>query len=82
MVASQLAQIPGKLLVFVRYSTHHIFQDEWVYNSAALDTARVIWARDLGPEEDEKLLRGYPGRTVLVLEPDQRPPQLSPYEPR
>ena len=82
LVARQLAGIPGKLLVFVRYTPQHIFQDEWVYNQAALDTARVIWARDLGPEEDEKLLRYYPGRTALLLEPDQRPPQLGPYEPR
>jgi hypothetical protein len=82
LVARQLAGIPGRLLVFVRYSPQHIFQDEWVYNQAALDTARVIWARDLGAEEDEKLLHYYPGRTALLLEPDQRPPQLSPYEPR
>src|SRR5262249_42865407 len=31
-VNEQLNEIPGKLLVFVRYSPRHIFQQEWVYN--------------------------------------------------
>jgi hypothetical protein len=36
-VNQQLAKIPDKLLVFVRYSPRHIFQDEWVYNEADID---------------------------------------------
>ena len=78
-VRRELDQIPGQLLVFVRYYPQHIFQDEWVYNSADIDGARVVWARDLGAEEDQKLLRYYPDRTPLLLEPDFRPPRLSPY---
>ncbi len=80
-VKDALDQMPGRLLVFVRYAPQHIFQDEWVYNGAAIDSQRVIWARDLGPQEDLKLIAGYPGRTPLLLEPDERPPQLSAYEP-
>jgi len=45
----------SKLLVFVRILPQHIFQDEWVYNAADIDGARVVWARDLGEAEDEKL---------------------------
>ena len=75
----QLAQAAGKQLVFVRYWPWHIFQDEWVYNAADIDRARVVWARDLGPAENEKLRRYYPDRTVWLLEPDARPPRLSPY---
>ena len=78
-VGRELDQIPGKLLVFVRYYPQHIFQDEWVYNEADIDGARVVWARDLGAEEDEKLVRYYPDRRILLLEPDFRPPRLSPY---
>jgi hypothetical protein len=79
-VNQQLAEVPGELLVFVRYSPRHIFQDEWVYNEASLDSARIIWVRDLGPEENSKLRALYPGRSVLLLEPDVRPlPQLSTY---
>jgi hypothetical protein len=78
-VARDVGQIKGKLLIFVRYWPGHIFQDEWVYNAADIDAARVVWARDLGEPEDEKLRRYYPDRTVLLLEPDARPPQLRPY---
>ncbi len=80
-VRDALAQIPGRLLVFVRYAPQHAFQDEWVYNGADIAAERVIWARDLGPQEDLKLIAAYPGRTLLLLEPDDRPPQLSPYQP-
>ena len=78
-VNSQLGRAPGRQLVFVRYWPHHIFQDEWVYNAADIDGTRVVWARDLGPEENEKLRRYYPDRTVWLLEPDARPPRLTPY---
>jgi len=81
LVAGQLARIPGQLLVFVHYQPQHNFQDEWVYNRAAIDDALVVWARDLGPAENQKLLRYYPQRTPLLLEPDIRPPRLTPYEP-
>ena len=81
LVNQQLAEIPGQILVFVRYSPRHIFQDEWVYNEASIDSARIILARDLGPEENDKLKALYSGREVLLLEPDVRPPRLSPYEP-
>jgi hypothetical protein len=80
-VYQQLAKIPGNLLVFVRYSPQHIFQDEWVYNEAAIDQARIVWARDLGTTENEKLQHYYPDRAVWLLEPDARPPKLNRYEP-
>ena len=81
LVNEKLAEISGQLLVFVRYSPHHIFQEEWVYNEASLDSARIIWARDLGPEENNKLRALYPSRQVLLLEADARPPELLPYGP-
>jgi hypothetical protein len=77
----ELAKLSGKQLVFVRYWPNHIFQDEWVYNAADIDHARVVWARDLGPSEDEELRKYYPDRTVWVLEPDARPVKLTPYTP-
>jgi hypothetical protein len=76
-----LAQSAGKLLVLVRYWPQHIFQEEWVYNAADIDSARVIWARDLGQPENEKLTQRYADRTVLLLEPDSDPPALNRYAP-
>ncbi len=78
-VQRQIAKMPGKLLIFVRYFPQHIFQEEWVFNEADIDGARVVWARDLGTAEDEKLRQYYPSRAALLLEPDLPDPRLSPY---
>ena len=80
-VSRQLAEVPGEVLVFVRYGPQHIFQEEWVWNAADIDDARVVWARDLGPEENLKLQSYYPTRTALLFEPDTRPMRLSQYQP-
>jgi hypothetical protein len=76
----QLLQVPGKQLVFVRYWPQHTFQ-EWVHNAADIDSAPIVWARDLGATENEKLRRYYPDRAVWILEPDAHPPRLAPYLP-
>jgi len=80
-VNRQLAEVPGNLLVFVRYAPSHMFQEEWVWNAADIDAARIVWARDLGPERNRELVRYYPSRRVLLFEPDARPMRLSPYGP-
>ena len=77
-ISGQLEAARGRQLVFVRYSPQHQFQ-EWVHNAADIDRARVVWARDLGAEENKKLLRYYPDRTAWLLEPDAHPPLLRVY---
>ncbi len=79
VVNQELSRIPRKLLVFVHYEPQHIFQDEWVYNEADIDASRIVWARDLGFEENRKLLDYYPDRVVLLLDPDSQPPRITPY---
>ncbi|MEP6714937.1 MAG: hypothetical protein ABJC09_05145 [Terriglobia bacterium] len=71
-----LAQAPGKQLVFVRYSPRHLLR-EWVHNEADIDAARVVWALDLGEDEDARLRAYYPQRTVWIVEPDSVPPRLT-----
>ena len=62
-VQRRLDQIPGQLLVFVRYGPSHMFQ-EWMHNDADIDAARIVWADDLGDTENETLLDYYPGRAA------------------
>jgi hypothetical protein len=77
-IRRQLETAPGRQLVFVRYGPQHRFQ-EWVHNPADIDGSSIVWARDLGPDENLKLLHYYPDRTAWLLQPDARPPRLSPY---
>ncbi len=74
--ATEIAEQPGQLLVFVHYSSRHIFQEEWLWNAADIDASRVVFARDLGLSEDKELMRYYPQRRVLWFEPDTDPPRL------
>lgn len=73
----RLAEAPGQQLVFVRYSQSHTLR-EWVHNEANIDAARVVWALDLGEEQNAGLLRYFPKRTAWVVEPDSFPPALHP----
>jgi len=77
-VRDRLTSAPGKQLVFVRYGPNHVYQ-EWVYNSADIDASPIVWARDLGGDENEKLRRYYPDRTAWLLQPDVHPPLLTPF---
>ena len=77
-INQRLAKASGKQLVFVRYWPRHLF-DEWIHNAADPDASRVVFAGDLGSGENEKLRQYYPDRTAWLLEPDARPPRLTPY---
>ncbi len=79
-INERLAQAPGKQLVFVRYGLRHGFHS-WIQNAADIDGARVVWACDFGAAENEKLLHYYPDRSAWQVEPDARPPSLTPYRP-
>ncbi len=77
-VHEALTHSPGQQLIFVRYSPQHRFH-EWIANSADIDSSKIVMARDLGPEENEKLIHYFPARKLWLLEPDARPPKLSAY---
>lgn len=70
---------PGQHLVLVRYSTTRRPDEEWVYNAADIDHAKVVWARDMGEKDNQELLRYYKDRQVWLVEADESPVKLSRY---
>ena len=79
--ARELAAKGGRHLVLVRYRLTHDVGDEWVYNSADIDHAQVVWAREMDPASNRSLLRYFQGRQVWLAQPDVQPAMLSPYDP-
>jgi hypothetical protein len=76
---AQLQALPGQQLVIVRYKLYHNSDNEWVYNKADIDAAKIVWARDMGDSANGELIRYFPHRRVWLAEPDLSPPKLSPY---
>jgi hypothetical protein len=75
----QLEALPGRQLAIVRYSPSHNPLDDWVYNAADIDGSRVVWARDMGAERNQELIRYFKDRVVWLIEPDIVPLRISPY---
>jgi hypothetical protein len=78
-VEKNLEQRAGDQLAIVHYSAGHEPFDEWVYNAPDIDHSKVVWARDMGAEENLKLIQYYRGRTVWQIEPDTSPVRVAPY---
>ncbi len=68
-VEQQLAESPGNHLVFMRYGPNHNAHNEWVFNAADIDGARIVWARDMGDAKNRQLIEYYQGaRKVWLIE--------------
>jgi hypothetical protein len=77
-VDAVLARSEGKFLVVVRYSAHHNPEDEWVFNGADIDHAKIVWARER-EQGNEPLVDYFHDRHIYLIEPDRDRTRLEPY---
>lgn len=77
-VEAELDAIPGKHLVFVHTGPRPPADADWVYNDADIDSARIVWARDMGAQNEE-LLGYYKDRRAWFMDVEQGTAQLRPY---
>ncbi len=78
-IVRELRQLPGSQLVLVRYGSHHDVDREWVWNDASIDAARVVWARDMGTDQNRELLQYFRHRRVWRINGDDPSPKLEEY---
>jgi hypothetical protein len=81
VLVKKLEHLPGKHLVIVRYAKLHNSHYEWVFNGADIDGGKVVWARDMEPSQNEKLLAYFKDRQVWLVMPDSDSKQIAPYYP-
>jgi hypothetical protein len=81
VIARKLEALPGKHLVMVRYGEDHNIHDEWVYNGAEIDRAKVVWAREIDAEQDKKLFAYFRDRRIWLVTPDEDNTYLAPLAP-
>ncbi len=70
-IVAELEQRDGQHLILVRYAADHNVHQEWVYNLANLDDAKVLWARGESDIWNARLIEKYQAtHTIWELEAD------------
>jgi hypothetical protein len=78
-VIEHLNAIPGTHLIIVRYGPDHNVDRDWIYNEPNIDQSRIVWARDMGKEQNQEVFRYFHDRHAWLMFGDESPPQLEPY---
>jgi hypothetical protein len=80
-IVEQLRKTRENHLIIVTYGSQHSFLNEWVYNEADIDRAKVVFARAMNVKQDCQLVEYFKARRIWSLEVDgeQLTPQLTPY---
>ena len=47
---------------------------QWIYNDADIDASRIVWARDLGPLRNAKLMAYFHDRRAWTVDPNVHDP--------
>jgi hypothetical protein len=78
---SRLEADGARHLVIVGYGPEHNLHQEWVYNRADIDGAKVVWARDMGVNSNCELINYFRDRKLWYLQVDSENfiPRFSPY---
>jgi len=77
-IVARLEDAGGQHLIVVRYAANAV-SGEWVYNGADIDGARVVWARQMEPAQNAKLLEYFKDRQVWLLDVGVDEIELIPY---
>jgi hypothetical protein len=72
-ILRQLSNQKGKHLIIVSYGPHHSVHEEWVYNEASIDDAKIIWARQMNPVDDCRLVNYFSDRQTWTLDINDKP---------
>jgi hypothetical protein len=67
-IAATLAATPGKHVVLVKYLPDYNVDADWVYNEPDIDSSRVVWVRDLGPERNARCLDYFRARRIWEVD--------------
>jgi hypothetical protein len=78
-ILSRLHGMGGRHLVVVKPKTDPDNLFQWIYNDADIDASSVIWARDVGQQDNAALIDYFRDRTIWLLDPNTDPVQISPY---
>ncbi len=81
VVQRELEAMPGEQLVIVHYGPKHIPHEDWVYNKADIDAAKIVWARDMGADGNKELLAYFKDRHAWRVYPDEHPAWPEDYVP-
>jgi hypothetical protein len=78
-VVERLSHTPGKHLVIVRYPEGYNVHDDWVFNGADIDGAKLLWAREINPQQNQKLFDYFSDRRIWLIEPEKDNTEFIPY---
>jgi hypothetical protein len=78
-IAEKLSHTSGKHLIIVRYGEGYNVHDDWVFNGAEIDDAKVLWARETNPRQNAKLFAYFKDRQIWLIEPEEDNTELIPY---
>jgi len=78
-ILAMLERSGGRHLVIVKPKDNPNDFLQWIYNAADIDGAPVVWARDLGPEQNRALVEYFRDRRVWLVDPNVQPARITPY---